>query len=61
MWASGWRSTGEGNKDPASCLIAVSCPGAHPDLMDGRADLPRIGSVQVGSSASLPCVVVSGP
>jgi hypothetical protein len=28
--------------------------------MDGRADLPRIGSVQVGSSASLPYVVVSG-
>lgn len=34
--------------------------GAHRDLMDGRADLPRIGAVREGSSPSLPFVVVDG-
>ena len=32
--------------------------GAHLDLMDGRADLPRVGAVVRGPSLSLPWVVV---
>jgi integrase len=32
--------------------------GAHLDLMDGRTDLPRVGSVARGPSLSLPYVVV---
>jgi hypothetical protein len=31
---------------------------AHRDLMDGRADLPRVGAVHTGSASSLPYVVV---
>lgn len=31
--------------------------GAHLDLMDGRADLPRVGAVVKGPSLSLPYVV----
>jgi hypothetical protein len=31
--------------------------GAHLDLMDGRADLPRFGAVIKGPSLSLPYVV----
>jgi hypothetical protein len=31
--------------------------GAHLDLMDGRADLPRVGAVAKGPSRSLPYVV----
>lgn len=34
--------------------------GAYLDLIDGRADLPRIGSVRAGSSPSLPYLVVDG-
>lgn len=34
--------------------------GAHRDLMDGRADLPRVGAVVEGTVASLPHVVVDG-
>src|SRR6266568_7468985 len=32
--------------------------GAHLDLMDGKADLPRVGAVVRGPSLSLPYVVV---
>jgi hypothetical protein len=32
--------------------------GAHRDLMDGRADLPRVGAVVEGATSSLPYVVV---
>ena len=32
--------------------------GAHLDLMDGKADLPRVGSVVRGRSPSLPWMVV---
>ncbi|WP_329446149.1 hypothetical protein [Streptomyces canus] len=34
--------------------------GAHRDLMDGRADLPRVGAVLEGTAASLPYVVADG-
>jgi hypothetical protein len=34
--------------------------GAYRDLIDGRADLPRIGAVRAGSSPSLPYLVVDG-
>ncbi len=32
--------------------------GPHLDLIDGRADLPRVGAVVKGSSLSLPYVVI---
>jgi integrase len=34
--------------------------GAYRDLIDGRADLPRIGAVRAGSGPSLPYLVVDG-
>lgn len=42
-----------------SFLMSVSdgISGAHLDLMDGRAGLPRVGAVVKGPSLSLPYVV----
>ncbi|GLW35218.1 hypothetical protein Areg01_81540 [Actinoplanes regularis] len=34
--------------------------GAYRDLIDGRADLPRIGAVRAGVGPSLPYLVVDG-
>jgi len=43
-----------------SSFVSVSdgFSGAHLDLMDGKADLPRVGAVVRGPSLSLPYVVV---
>ncbi|MBZ9644912.1 hypothetical protein [Streptomyces sp. PSKA30] len=46
----------------ASVLVSGNADftGAHRDLMDGRADLPRVGAVVEGIAPSLPYVVVDG-
>jgi hypothetical protein len=50
----------EGLGQEASVLMSGSSEfsGAHRDLMDGLADVPRVGALLEGSALSLPYVVV---